>query len=71
MQRIQIQFIVKPDGSIEEKVISTGHGSNCVKASQDIEQHLGKVAERTLTDDYLQVVDVESDYIQMFEDLTE
>ncbi|MCT7977582.1 DUF2997 domain-containing protein [Laspinema olomoucense] len=71
MQRIQILMTIKPDGTVEEKVLSTGHGLNCVKASQDIEQHLGQVGDRQLTDDYLESLDSESDYVQMFEDLTQ
>ncbi|MCT7992419.1 DUF2997 domain-containing protein [Laspinema olomoucense] len=71
MERIQVQFTIKPDGTIEEKVLSTGHGNSCTNATASVEQHLGQVDERTLTDDYLQAVDTESDYIQMFEDLTQ
>ncbi|MCT7965116.1 DUF2997 domain-containing protein [Laspinema sp. D1] len=62
---------VKPDGTIEEQIISTGHSFNCVKTTTELEQSLGEVSDRQLTDDYLQSLDTESDYVQMFEDLTE
>ncbi|MCT7958861.1 DUF2997 domain-containing protein [Laspinema palackyanum] len=71
MQRIQIQMTVKPDGTIEEKVISTGHGNSCTNVTSSLEQHLGQISDRQLTDDYLPSVNTESDYVQMFEDLTQ
>ncbi|MCT7971249.1 DUF2997 domain-containing protein [Laspinema olomoucense] len=71
MQRIQIQMTVKPDGTIEEQILSTGHGSDCVKTTTELEQSLGEVSDRRLSVDYLQSVNTESDYVQMFEDLAE
>lgn len=71
MQRIQLLVTVKSDGTIEEKIISQGHGSNCVKTTTELEQSLGEVSDRQLTNDYLQSLDTESDYVQMFEDLAE
>lgn len=71
MQRIQVQFTIKPDGTIEEKVISTGHGNSCTNATASVEQNLGEISDRTLTDDYLQATESESDYLKMLDDLTQ
>jgi hypothetical protein len=47
----QIEFIIKPDGSVEERVTGMT-GPDCIEQTADIEQALGEVVEREHTSDY-------------------
>lgn len=47
----QIEFIIRPDGTVEEKV-SGVQGPGCEAVTQAIERALGKVADRTRTADF-------------------
>ncbi|MBN1121304.1 MAG: DUF2997 domain-containing protein [Anaerolineae bacterium] len=47
----QIEFIIKPDGSVEERVTGMT-GPDCVEQTADIEHALGDVVEREHTSDY-------------------
>jgi hypothetical protein len=51
--RQQIEFIIKPDGSVEERVTGMT-GPDCVEQTAGIEQALGEVVEREHTSDYYQ-----------------
>jgi len=47
----QIEFVIRPDGTVEEKV-SGAQGPGCEAMTQAIEKALGTVADRTRTADY-------------------
>lgn len=47
----EIEFIIKPDGSVEERVIGVS-GPECEKITADIEKALGEVAKRERTGDF-------------------
>lgn len=47
----EIEFIIKPDGTVEEKVTGV-NGPDCEAITKDIEQALGKVTDRERTGDY-------------------
>jgi hypothetical protein len=49
--RQQIEFIIKPDGSVEERVTGVA-GSSCEDITKAIEQALGEVTGREHTPDY-------------------
>lgn len=48
-----IEFIIYPDGRVEEKVVGVV-GSACEVVTSSIEAKLGKVVERTLTSEAFQ-----------------
>jgi hypothetical protein len=48
-----IEFIIYPDGRVEEKVVGIV-GSACEVVTSSIEAKLGKVVERTLTSEAFQ-----------------
>jgi hypothetical protein len=47
----QIEFIIKPDGSVEEHVTGMT-GPDCVEQTASIEKALGDVVERDRTSDF-------------------
>jgi len=51
MGKQEIEFIIKPDGTVEEKVTGV-NGPDCEEITRDIEQALGKVEERKHTGDF-------------------
>lgn len=50
-QRQQIEFTIRPDGTVEEKVTGVG-GPACEDVTRGIEQALGKVEDRERTSEY-------------------
>ncbi|MFN3927253.1 MAG: DUF2997 domain-containing protein [Pseudanabaenaceae cyanobacterium] len=48
-----IEFVIHPDGRVEEKVMGIA-GSACEVVTQAIEAKLGKVVARTMTSEALQ-----------------
>lgn len=47
----EIEFVIKPDGTVEERVIGVS-GPDCEKVTETIEQALGEVVKRERTSDY-------------------
>jgi hypothetical protein len=47
----EIEFIIKPDGTVEEHVIGV-QGPECEQITADIERALGEVEKRERTSDY-------------------
>lgn len=47
----EIEFIIKPDGTVEETVTGV-NGPDCEAITKDIEQALGKVTDRKRTGDF-------------------
>lgn len=50
-QRQQIEFTIRPDGTVEEKVTGVG-GPACEDVTRGIEQALGEVKDRQHTSEY-------------------
>lgn len=50
-QRQTIEYIVRPDGRVEEKVLNVD-GQECVKITEEINEKLGEVVSTNLTEDY-------------------
>ncbi len=47
----EIEFVIKPDGTVEETVIGV-NGPDCEAITKDIEQALGRVTDRKRTGDF-------------------
>jgi hypothetical protein len=47
----EIEFVIKPDGTVEERVVGV-NGPDCEKITASIEDALGIVAKREKTTDY-------------------
>ncbi|MGF1505330.1 MAG: DUF2997 domain-containing protein [Chloroflexi bacterium] len=56
----EIEFVIKPDGTVEEKVIGVS-GPDCEKITADIEKALGEVIDRERTSDYFNGNSVSTD----------
>jgi hypothetical protein len=50
-QKLQIEFVIKPDGTVEEHVTGIS-GPACEKITEVIERALGEVVKREQTADY-------------------
>ncbi len=50
-KRQEIEIVIKPDGTVEEKVTGVA-GAACEKATEAIERALGDVVKREHTPDY-------------------
>jgi hypothetical protein len=59
----QIEFIIRPDGSVEEHVTGV-EGLACEQVTGDIERALGSVAEREHTQDYYKQPQGSSDTVE-------
>lgn len=51
MGKQEIEFIIRPDGTVEERVIGIS-GPDCEAVTEDIEQALGDVIKRKRTGEY-------------------
>jgi len=51
MPKQEIEFIIKPDGTVEERVTGVS-GPECEQITRAIEEALGDVARRDRTSDY-------------------
>jgi hypothetical protein len=51
MPKQEIEFVVKPDGTVEERVTGVS-GPDCEKVTEAIEKALGDVTKRERTSDY-------------------
>jgi Protein of unknown function (DUF2997) len=49
----QVEFILHPDGRVEERVIGVV-GNSCSELTHSIEEKLGTVQDQTLTSEYYQ-----------------
>ncbi len=49
----QIEFILHPDGRVEERVIGVV-GNSCSELTRSVEEKLGHVQDQTLTSEYYQ-----------------
>lgn len=49
----QVEFILHPDGRVEERVVGVV-GSSCSELTRSIEEKLGTVQDQTLTSEYYQ-----------------
>jgi|CZCB01.1.fsa_nt_gi hypothetical protein len=61
-QRQQIEFTIRPDGTVEERVIGVG-GPACEDVTRGIEQALGEVQERERTSEYYRPTETTSDNV--------
>jgi hypothetical protein len=50
-KRQQIEFIIRPDGSLEERIIGV-EGSDCERITASIEQAIGDILSRERTQDF-------------------
>jgi hypothetical protein len=50
-EKQQIEFVIRPDGSVEERVTGIS-GPDCEKVTDAIEKALGEVTRRERTPDY-------------------
>ncbi|MEG3840493.1 DUF2997 domain-containing protein [Microcoleus sp. herbarium14] len=53
MQYFKLEIIVKPDGSVVEKVIA-GSGSDCNKITEDLNKAIGITESETLLPEYFE-----------------
>lgn len=51
MPKQEIEFVIKPDGTVEERVTGVS-GPDCEKVTEAIEKALGDVTKRERTSDY-------------------
>jgi hypothetical protein len=51
MQYFKLEIIIKPDGSIIEKVIA-GSGSDCAKVTEDLNQAIGNTESQEFLPEY-------------------
>ena len=51
MPKQEIEFVIKPDGTVEERVTGVS-GPDCEKVTEAIERALGDVTKREHTSDY-------------------
>ncbi len=51
MPKQEIEFVIKPDGTVEERVTGVS-GPDCEKVTEAIEKALGDVTKRDRTSDY-------------------
>ena len=51
MPKQEIEFVIKPDGTVEERVTGVS-GPDCEKVTEAIERALGDVTKRDRTSDY-------------------
>jgi hypothetical protein len=58
----EIEFVIRPDGSVEERVIGVS-GPDCIQMTESIEQALGEVAKREHTADYYNQSQTTSDTV--------
>jgi hypothetical protein len=49
----QVEFILHPDGRVEERVIGVV-GNSCSELTRSLEEKLGTVQDQTLTSEYYQ-----------------
>jgi hypothetical protein len=49
----QIEFILHPDGRVEERVVGVV-GKSCSELTRSVEEKLGTVQDQTLTSEYYQ-----------------
>ncbi len=49
----QVEFILHPDGRVEERVVGVV-GNSCSELTRSIEEKLGTVQDQTLTSEYYQ-----------------
>jgi Protein of unknown function (DUF2997) len=49
----QVEFILHPDGRVEERVVGVV-GNSCSELTRSLEEKLGTVQDRTLTSEYYQ-----------------
>jgi Protein of unknown function (DUF2997) len=49
----QIEFILHPDGRVEERVVGVV-GNSCSELTRSVEEKLGHVQDQTLTSEYYQ-----------------
>ncbi|MGA7955124.1 MAG: DUF2997 domain-containing protein [Gloeobacterales cyanobacterium] len=49
----QIEFILHPDGRVEERVLGVV-GNSCSELTRSVEEKLGTVQDQTLTSEYYQ-----------------
>lgn len=61
-QRQEIEFIIRPDGTVEEKVTGVG-GPACEDVTRGIEQALGEIEQRERTADYYRTTERTSDEV--------
>lgn len=60
--RQQIEFTIRPDGSVEEKVTGVG-GPACEEVTRGIEQALGEVQDRQHTSEYYHTTESTGDSV--------
>ncbi len=58
----EIEFIIRPDGSVEERVTGVS-GSNCEAVTQAVEEALGQITRREHTGEFYQQPDTATDTI--------
>ena len=51
MPKQEIEFVIKPDGTVEERVMGVS-GPDCEKVTEAVEKALGDVTKRERTSDY-------------------
>jgi hypothetical protein len=57
MAKQQIEFVIKPDGTVTEQV-SGAQGANCEELTRLIEERLGEVTKREHTPEFWQRTDI-------------
>lgn len=57
MQYYRVEFVIKPDGSIIEKVMASG--PNCTAVTEKLEKALGEVRSQELLPEYNQSLEAE------------
>lgn len=61
-KRQEVEFVIRPDGSVEEKVIGVS-GPQCEAITDSIETALGTVAHREHTSNYYQESDASGEMV--------
>ncbi|HLV43463.1 MAG TPA: DUF2997 domain-containing protein [Aggregatilineales bacterium] len=61
-QRQEIEFVIRPDGTVEEKVTGVG-GPACEDVTRGIEQALGEIQHRERTAEYYRTTESASDEV--------
>lgn len=62
MAKQQIEFVIRPDGSVEERVVGVS-GPECIELTRGIEDALGEVAHRERTGEYFNVSESAGDTV--------
>jgi hypothetical protein len=60
--KVEIEFIIKPDGTVEERVRGVA-GPECEDITRGIEEALGEVAEREHTSAYYDETESADDHV--------